>query len=122
MNERIDALRELIYEGIRKALEIDLRYKSYEGELEVTVLYPNYFEWIYGQGAPVYVIRLDSCVLGPSRHYEWTGDTLDEAIDKAMSDVTEWVKEAEFEAYAAAEEEDYREYIADLEFWRSGAW
>lgn len=30
--------------------------------------------------------------------------------------------DAEFEAYAAAEEEDYREYIADLEFWRSGAW
>lgn len=95
MNERIDALRELIYEGISKALEIDLRYKSYEGELEVTVLYPNYFEWIYGQGAPVYVIRLDSCVLGPSRHYEWVGATLDEAIDEAMRDVTEWVKEVE---------------------------
>lgn len=81
---RLDEFQDVVFYGIEKALQLEGSHKSYEGAIRVCL--PSYF-------GGDYFVELDCYVLGPSRHYEWAGETLLEAIDKAMSDVKKWVKE-----------------------------
>lgn len=87
-------LRALTFEGIKRALE-DGGGKSYEGRFEIH--FPDYFDGaafsLIHDNVP-WAIRLHCYVLGPSRHYEWTGKTFMECIEAAVRDVTAWVKEA----------------------------
>lgn len=93
--ERFKRLRKLVMKAIS---EIDLSdgCKSYEGTFEWTVCYPNYFGDETGDsGACFFVLVLHCYVLGPGRHYEWTGKTMDEALKKAEKDICRWIGEAE---------------------------
>jgi len=83
--------------GIKKALEIDPCCKTYEGHMELLFEFPDYFELAgSGEDAPNwYVISLHCYVLGPARHYEWKGRTLDEALDAAEKEISMWIAEVE---------------------------
>ena len=94
--ERFLTLRRKLFEAIRKELEIDCGCKSYEGTLEVTLCFPNYFEDEYcDEGVTYYVIELHCYVLGPNRHYRWDGRSFDVALRKAERDIYSWIGGAE---------------------------
>lgn len=94
-NKRFIELRKKVMKAIS---EIDLSYgcKSYEGTFEWNVCYPNYFEDETGDsGVCSFVLTLHCYVLGPARHYNWSGKTMDEVLDKAEKDIYEWIGEAD---------------------------
>ena len=93
--KRFLKLRRRVMEAIEKTLKIDPYCKSYEGAMELTLRYPNFFEQCE-EDVPCYCeIRLHCYVLGPARHYIWTGETLDEAVDKAKQDLDVWLGDVE---------------------------
>lgn len=83
------ALRHRLFEYIAKALAEDGHCKSYEGSMAVQ--FPNYFE--ERASDPQFTVCLDCYVIGPSRHYSWSGATLSEAIEKAATDINAWCDE-----------------------------
>jgi len=92
---RIIALRKKLFEMIKAELEDDPYCKSYEGCLEVICDYPDYFEdEEAARGPSYYCIRLHCYVLGPSRHYDFTGKTMNEALDKLEKALNKWAEEA----------------------------
>ncbi len=95
--KRFLALRRKVMVGIKKALAIDSTCKSYEGFMELVIEFPDYFEMDRSvEDAPNwYVIKLHCYVLGPARHYEWRGRTLDEALDAAEKEINMWIAEVE---------------------------
>ena len=93
----IQALRQKIFEAIRVALLQESGHKSYEGALELTTCYPNYFEASEGRTDISYHLQLHCYVLGPSRHYEWFGDTVAHVCEKATADVDQWINELQEE-------------------------
>lgn len=95
--KRFLALRRKVMAGIKKALAIDCTCKSYEGFMELVIEFSDYFEMGESEeDAPnQYVIRLHCYVLGPARHYEWRGRTLDEALDAAEKEISMWIAEVE---------------------------
>jgi hypothetical protein len=94
--DQIGKFRALVFSGIKRALEADGYCKSYEGR--IVVAFPDYF---HEHGEPddrdpnAYSVDLHCYVLGPHRHYNWTGRTLGEALRKATRDVRRWIKELE---------------------------
>lgn len=92
--QRLKGLRHKLFEAIRKALEIDGHCKSYEGEFRISL--PNYFEERDGE-TNRYVLSLDCYVVGPSRHYTWSGSSLSEAISKAEGNINGWINEVKEE-------------------------
>jgi hypothetical protein len=93
-DEAMAGFRALVFSGIARALEIDAHCKSYEGR--VAVVYPSYFSGRSDDKAePAVTLQLHCYVLGPHRHYEWPGDTLQEAIRAATVDVKAWIEELE---------------------------
>ena len=67
--------------------------KFYEGEWEITFHYPGWDEDAAGTMSPDWCkIKLYCYLIGPSRHYEWTG-TLKEAMSRCRKDVTQWCEE-----------------------------
>lgn len=92
-HKRFLALRRRVMAAIKKALEIDPGCKSYEGAMELLIEYPNYFELNESEEDTPnwYEIRLHCYVLGPARHYEWIGRTLNEALDKAEKEISMWI-------------------------------
>ena len=89
--ERFDSLRQKVAGMIRKELELGDCHKSYEGTWEVAVEYPDYFEDDTGTAPPRwYCLKLHCYVLGPARHYDWTGKTFGEALDKAEREIAQW--------------------------------
>ena len=87
---RFVALREDLFKAIAHAIEHDGHHKHYEGKL--SLIYPHCFE-------DEYTITLDCYVIGPSRHYHWTGKDFHEALDKAEKDIRKWIDE-EYELYS----------------------
>ena len=54
--------------------------------------YPNAFEDETGEAEPsFYLIKLHCYVLGPNRHYEWSGDTWEQALERCLADVEGWL-------------------------------
>lgn len=94
---RFLALRRKVMAGIKNALAIDCSCKSYEGFMELVIEFPDYFEMDGSEEDTPnwYVIRLHCYVLGPARHYEWRGRTLDEALDAAEKEISMWIAEVE---------------------------
>jgi hypothetical protein len=93
VNKRFIELRKKVMKAIS---EIDLSNgcKSYEGTFEWVVGYPNYFEDETGdRGAYFFKLVLHCYVIGPGRHYEWTGKTMDEVLKKAEKDIDRWIGE-----------------------------
>jgi len=89
---RIDALRKDLFDAIDYAIKMDGHHKSYEGRL--TMCWPHRFE-------NEYTIALDCYVIGPNRHYYWTGANFTEALDKAEKDIRNWIKEEYEHDYGA---------------------
>ena len=90
-SNRFAELRVKVARMIRDELAIDCCCKSYEGTWEVSAEYPNYFEDETASQQPKwYCITLHCYVLGPSRHYSWTGHTFSEALEKAEQAISEW--------------------------------
>lgn len=82
--KRFLTLRADLFAAIRHSLEQDGHCKSYEGRLAMQ--WPHYFE-------EEYTITLDCYVIGPSRHYYWTGKDFTEALDNAEKDIRAWIQE-----------------------------
>ena len=66
--------------------------KSYDGDMSV-----EYF--IGYDGEEKYKVELHCYLIGPSRHYSWSGKTLNAALNKAEKDINKWIAEAN-ELYA----------------------
>lgn len=90
--ERFMRLRQIVMKAIEEQLQIDSHCKSYEGAFEWSVCYPNYFEDENAEQGPCYyMLTLHCYVLGPTRHYEWHGKTMDEVLDKAEGEIDSWI-------------------------------
>ena len=86
--ERLQKLRQDLYQAIERALEEDDHHKSYEGIFEVAKCYPSYFE---RDEKPTWIITLHCYVIGPHRHYNWRGETFEVALNKAEHDIRKWI-------------------------------
>lgn len=94
--ERLTELRKKINYAIGLHLAQDAHCKSYEGAMQITYSFPNYFEDPTGKKPHFMVtLALDCYVLGPNRHYTWTSSTLNKVLDVAELTINEWLKEEE---------------------------
>jgi len=73
----------------------DGHHKSYEGAMALSFNYDDYFTVESPEEIGEVVITLDCYVLGPSRHYRWSGKTIDEAVSKARVEFDSWLLEVE---------------------------
>ena len=90
---RFNQLRKIVAEEIHRNLEDDPCCKSYEGTWELMVSFPNYFEDETATAKPdFYKIELHCYVIGPSRHYEWTGRSWNKCLNKCEKDISAWCK------------------------------
>ena len=95
MKEKIKTLQELLDKGYKHYFEFsDGCHKASEAYIGLNISWPNYFEHdgeYVGSDPDHFVITIYSYVLGPYRTHEFEGKTFDEAYQKALSAVTEWV-------------------------------
>ena len=88
---RFNRLRKTVANAIEEYLKDDCGHKSYEGTWELLVSYPSYFEDETATAKPDYYrITLHCYVIGPSRHYDWSGKSWDECLNKCELDIDEW--------------------------------
>jgi hypothetical protein len=83
---RFDSLRRKVFIEIQKRLEEDGHCKHYEGTFGF--VFPGYFD-------DEYAITLDLYVFGPNRHYCWSGKSLEDALNRAEKEITQWMEESE---------------------------
>lgn len=85
-------LRAKVFNAIQAAVNQDVCCKNCEGTFEWTAQYPDYFEDTEASAVPnYYILRLYCYILGPHRHYEWSGTTPDECLDKAEKEISDWL-------------------------------
>ena len=89
--DRFLEYRQRIFKAIKENLEVDGHCKSYEGQFTVSYYLPNYF--VDDSEKPYWEISLDCYLIGPKRHYEWGGETFNEALENAVEDIDVWLKE-----------------------------
>jgi hypothetical protein len=77
-------------DAVRLAVKRSDCHKSSEGWLSIGWEWPNIFQT---DQRPRAKIELYCYVLGPSRNYEWTGRTMEEAIARATADISIWLIE-----------------------------
>ena len=66
--------------------------KSYEGAWDIQIGIPDATDDPDAKLPPDYCkITLHCYLLGPSRHYEWTGETVEEAFKQCRKDVEKWI-------------------------------
>jgi hypothetical protein len=91
MYERLEKYRQSVFAALKQITE-DPEYcghcKSYEGAIEITVCYPNFFEQ---EAGPRYKITLHCYLLGPARHYNWFGESLEICVAQAEADLKTWI-------------------------------
>lgn len=84
-------LRKRVFDLIANELSIDPYCKSYEGAIEVLCEYPDYFDDEQAiMGANYYLIKLHCYVLGDLRHYEFKGETFEQALDEFENQIAGW--------------------------------
>lgn len=89
--DRFARLRKMVAQEIDRQLAIDSYCKSYEGTWELTICFPNYFEDETATANPdFYQIGLHCYVIGPGRHYDWSGKSWDECLTKAELNIEKW--------------------------------
>jgi len=88
---RFLALRVELFDAIRVSLEEDGHCKSYEGLFNIC--FPNYFDHRSGD-AESWGITLDCYLIGPNRHYTWSGATFADVLERCETDVRAWIDEA----------------------------
>lgn len=101
--ERFKNIRRRVFRLIESELLADDYCKSYEGAIEISCEYPNYFEDEKGNSPPfVFVITLHCYVLGDCRHHRFEGKTFAEALDAFDARVASWeAMQREYEKLAA---------------------
>lgn len=90
---RFVCLRNFLFSKIREAFEKEGAIgKSTEGAFEVVHCFPDYYEEEYKTpySGECWIIRLYCYVVGPSRHYEWSGRNLLDAVKKAEKEIYGW--------------------------------
>lgn len=93
---RFAALRKKVTDYIMEYLKEDCGHKSYEGTWELLVSYPSYFEDETATAAPdFYQIALHCYIIGPSRHYDWHGESWDEVLTACERDINQWIGEGD---------------------------
>lgn len=69
--------------------------KSYEGLWEITIGTPDATEDPNAELPPDWCkIVLHCYLVGPSRHYQWTGKSVEETFKRCKKDVEKWIAEA----------------------------
>lgn len=101
--ERLETLRQRVFEILSKLLAVDGYCKSYEGTFHIT--FPNYFHEKYGYKNG-YRLGFDCYLLGPHRHEIWEGDSLSDCLDKAERSINEWINDAESWIKVVTEEDN----------------
>lgn len=93
--DKFETLRRDLFAYLAKCLAEDGHCKSYEGAFSIQHHLPNYFEETHngGDAQSLWRIHLDCYLIGPTRHYDWDGDTFDNALEKCERDLREWMKE-----------------------------
>ena len=89
-NDLFQAFRQKVFGYIEKQLQVDGHHKSYEGAIDLSYCYPNYFE--QDRGVMV-VIELHCYLIGPTRHYKWYGDSVVKCLLEANKDLDGWIRE-----------------------------
>lgn len=88
-------LRRWFLEQLKK-VDMSNGCKSYEGAFELFVSYPDVFEYWKDEikdESDFVKITLHCYVVGPNRHYDWTGKNIHEAVVKCRKDLEQWCKE-----------------------------
>lgn len=88
--QRFFDLRRKVFKAIEKIVtdpEDDGYHKSYEGAMDVTFCFDNYFEAEDVTDVELVKIELHCYLLVNGRHAEWYGKTFAEALDKAEKDI-----------------------------------
>ena len=76
---------------IKKCLIVEPYCKPYEGLLEVSERYGEYFE-SYSEEPDTITITLYCYVLGNGRQKQFTGDSMGEALDRFEEQIIIWEK------------------------------
>lgn len=84
MNDKFNKLREDLFKEIKKRFEQGDGGKSYEGSFSFH--YPS----VFGDD---YSLELGCYIVGPSRHYTWSGNNFEQCIDKADTEIRSWFNE-----------------------------
>lgn len=91
--EKFTKIRKMVADYITKYLKEDCGHKSYEGTWEFLVSYPSYFEDETATAAPdSYQVTLHCYVLGPGRHYDWKGSSLEKVLEDCERDIRQWIR------------------------------
>lgn len=88
--DRFYALRKELHSAINSVIETGEPGKSYEGEMAVTVQFPGVYD---DRDEPEVRIHADVYLVGPHRHYDWTGRTFSEALDRAEKEIRGWLRD-----------------------------
>lgn len=92
--EKFNKIRKLVADYIAEYLKDDCGHKSYEGIWEFLVGYPSYFDDETATAGPeFYQITLHCYVLGPGRHHNWKGNSLQEVLKDCKCDIERWIEE-----------------------------
>lgn len=89
-------LRKWFLGQVEKAVKQRECHKSYEGTFELHIQYPDYFEYSDNNildKPDAFAIVLHCYVIGPQRHYEWSGKDLKKIVNKCRTDLEQWCKE-----------------------------
>lgn len=96
--DRFYALRGKVFDAIRKIVEdpeYDGYHKSYEGAMDVTFSFDNYFQADNVTDTWRVKIELHCYLLVDGRHADWTGRTFTEALDEAEEGINRILEENE---------------------------
>lgn len=85
-------LRKRLAKAIAVEVALGYGHKSYEGTWEISYGFPDYFDDPLAESDPIDVtIQLHCYLVGPGRHYKWSGSNFDEAFQKCKADVEKWL-------------------------------
>ena len=84
-------MRELLFKGIKEALNIDGYYKSCEGDISIIIDVPGYFEDESEICKPYIKLSIYSYSLAEQRNNDFIGDSLLEVSEEAIKEIHHWI-------------------------------
>ena len=95
--ERYDALHSRVMTFLKKNLSEESHHEPYDGRLEVSFVFPSYFEESELIEEPYINIKLSCHLLIPAPAHEcnWDSCTFAMALYKAELDINRWIEWAE---------------------------
>lgn len=90
--QELNTLRKQLNAAIRHQQAQGEPGKYYEGTFELYIRWPECDADPNAEQEPEqYTLMMHSYLVGPGRHYEWKGKTLEEAMEKCKKDVQAWI-------------------------------